>query len=103
MRAFAAVSGGLGSQYPGNMMGIAKIEDLDLVEPFLPMDKLQAIVKHLESRGVTPTIIAHYRQACQQGWAPAPTNEYQKAIWDKVHQLPTAPIKIKPETKKVSE
>ena len=82
MRAFAAVSGGLGSQYPGNIMGIAKIEDLDLVEPYMPMDKLQAIVKHLESRGVTPTIIAHYRQACQQGWAPAPTNDIQKAIWD---------------------
>ena len=30
-------------------------------------------------------------------------NEYQKAIWDKVHAMPTAPIKIKPETKKVKE
>jgi hypothetical protein len=23
-----------------------------------------------------------YRRACMEGWAPAPTNEYQKAIWD---------------------
>ena len=103
MRAFAAVSGGLSSQYPGNIMGIRKIEDLDLVEPHLPMDKVQAIIGYLESRGVTPTIIAHYRQACQQGWAPAPTNDVQKAIWDKVHAMPTEPIKIKPEEKKTEK
>jgi hypothetical protein len=25
-----------------------------------------------------------YRRACAEGWAPAPTNEYQKAVWDAV-------------------
>ncbi len=103
MRAFAAVSGGLSSQYPGNIMGTRKIEDLDLVEPYLPMDKVQAIIGYLESRGVTPTIIAHYRKAVQEGWAPSPTNDYQKAIWDKVHAMPTEPIKIKPEEKKTEK
>ena len=44
-----------------------------------------------------------YKQACEEGWAPAPTNDIQKAIWDKVHKLPTEPIKIEPETKKVKE
>ena len=44
-----------------------------------------------------------YRTACEEGWAPAPTNEVQQAIWDKVHEMPSAPIKIKPETKKVSD
>ena len=100
MRAFAAVSGGLGSQYPGNIMGIAKIEDLDLVEPYMPIDKLQAIVKHLGSRGVTPTIVAHYRQACQQGWAPPPTNDVQRAIWEKVHSIPDKPLTIEFDPKK---
>lgn len=37
-----------------------------------------------------------YYDACEEGWAPAPTNDVQKAIWDKVHQLPTKPIKILP-------
>lgn len=95
LRAFAAVSGGLGSQYQGNLMGITKIEDLDLVQPFLPMDKVQAISMYLAARGVTPLVTAHYRQACQQGWAPAPTNEVQQAIWDKVHAIPDQPLKIK--------
>lgn len=41
-----------------------------------------------------------YYDACEEGWAPAPTNDVQKAIWDKVHQLPTKPIKIVPESKR---
>lgn len=35
-----------------------------------------------------------YLRACQEGWAPAPTNDIQKAIWDKAHEVPTKPIKI---------
>lgn len=37
-----------------------------------------------------------YSTAVRQGWAPAPTNEAQKAIWDKVHAVPSKPIQIKP-------
>ena len=44
-----------------------------------------------------------YDRACKEGWAPAPTNEFQKAIWDKVHAMPSAPLTIKPEAKKVVE
>ena len=35
-----------------------------------------------------------YRQACQEGWAPAPTNAVQRAIWNKVHQIPDSPLVI---------
>ena len=45
--------------------------------------------------GVTPARKGTYESACQQGWAPAPTNEAQKAIWDKVHAIPDQPLKIK--------
>ena len=45
--------------------------------------------------GVSPTRKGTYEAAVKQGWAPAPTNDIQKAIWDKVHQLPTKPIQIK--------
>ena len=54
--------------------------------------------KYLASAGVTPLRKTIYRKACQEGWAPAPTNEYQKAIWDKVRSEkergPTNPIEI---------
>ena len=39
-----------------------------------------------------------YYDACEEGWAPAPTNAVQKAIWDKVHQLPTQPLTIQRES-----
>ena len=52
--------------------------------------------------GVSTLRFATYWQACKEGWAPAPTNDVQKAIWDKVHSLPTAPLKIAPEPKKVN-
>jgi len=45
--------------------------------------------------GVSPRIIATYLEACQEGWADKPTNDVQRAIWDKVHQVPSAPIQIK--------
>lgn len=35
-----------------------------------------------------------YQEACQEGWAAAPTNDIQKAVWEKVHAIPDKPIKI---------
>lgn len=50
--------------------------------------------------GVTPARKGTYESACQQGWAPAPTNDVQKAIWDKVHAVPATPMKIQFDPKK---
>jgi len=36
----------------------------------------------------------------EEGWAPAPTNEYQKIVWDKVHAIPQKPMKIEFDPKK---
>lgn len=41
-----------------------------------------------------------YQDACEEGWAPKPTNAVQKAIWDKVHQLPTKPLTIQRESER---
>ena len=58
---------------------------------------------YLRQSGYKMKLTGYYREACEQGWAPAPTNAVQKGIWDKVHQLPKAPIKIKPETTKITK
>ena len=100
MRGFVCAAGGMGSSFPGNIMNVAKVEDLDLCDEFVPFDKVGVVKQHLKNTGVTPVRYATYRIACREGWAPAPTNDVQKAIWDKVHAMPTEPIKIKPETKK---
>ena len=96
-------AGGMGSSFPGNIMNIAKVEDLDLCDEFVPFDKVGVVKQHLKNAGVTPVRYATYRIVCREGWAPAPTNDVQKAIWDKVHAMPTEPIKIKPEEKKTEK
>ena len=105
MRALTFLCGGTASGYPNPMTyPVTDVRQLDLIEaPDLPIDVIQRMQMHLEKLGVTPYKQATYRTACKQGWAPAPTNDVQKAIWDKVHEMPSEPIKIKPETKKVSE
>ena len=99
-RAFALLCGGAESQFPGALTsGIASIDDLDSHFDYqLPVDVLTRFRTYLKPFGVSPASFTSYRQACKEGWAPAPTNDVQKAIWDKVHEIPTEPITIKPES-----
>jgi len=102
-RAFSLLSGAMNSSYPDSLMGpVTKPQLLDLnVEPWrVPIDVIERFKAWYEANGIRPHRIVPYRKACVEGWAPAPTNDFQKAIWDKVHALPTEPIKIKPETTK---
>ena len=103
-RAFGMVAGGCGSSYQGNLLDpIRTPDDLDMYPESdlqMPIDMLQKMPKFCDKFGVRPWRMTTYRRACHEGWAPAPTNDYQKAIWEKVHAVPTEPIKIKPEEKK---
>ncbi len=104
MRGFFAATGAMNSRYPGTIMNyIGKPSDLDKLVEEIPVDMSMRTIDYLAKMGVTPVQYTTYQRAVQNGWAPAPTNDIQKAIWDKVHAMPTAPIKIKPETKKVRE
>lgn len=106
MRAFA-LAGGCAFMARGPIVlrpDIHVPSDLDVLsEESYGVEPMLALTRLLPYFGVTPWLETTYKKACQEGWAPAPTNEFQKAIWDKVHAMPTEPIKIKPETKKVAE
>ena len=106
-RAFGIVAGGCGSSYQGNLLDpIRTPDDLDMYPDSdlqMPIDMLQKMPKFCDKFGVRPWRMTTYRRACHEGWAPAPTNDVQKAIWDKVHTMPTEPIKIKPEEKKTEK
>ena len=106
-RAFGMVAGGCGSSYQGNLLDpIRSPDDLDMYPESdlqMPIDMLQKMPKFCERFGVKPWRMTTYRRACHEGWAPPPKDEYQKAIWDKVHALPTEPLKIAPEAKKVKD
>lgn len=87
------------------MQSVTKVSDLDNipVETFPPTARNQ-MIGHLGNLGIEPIHEASYLRACQEGWAPSPTNDAQRAIWKKVksdrERGPTNPITIPPPNKK---
>ena len=80
-----------------------EIEDVFVGEAFTMM-AVNTLKRLLPQAGFEPAIIATYETACREGWAPAPTNDVQKAIWaktlDEKERGPTNPITIPPPKKK---
>lgn len=99
-RVFALVSGASSSKFVGTLLNpITTTSELDThVDNRLPADVLARIPAYLGQVGITPAFISTYAAACKQGWAPAPTNDVQKAIWEKIKaekdQKPSNPIKV---------
>ena len=78
------------------MQTVTKPEDLDkILNEGMAFDALGGIMNNLRTLGVTQPHKTTYRKACMEGWAPAPTNDYQKVIWEELHAKPTNPLKIK--------
>ena len=99
MRAIGYVSGaGLNG---GVMQSVTDNQSLDrlLTEQF-PAVGRAALLAHLASLGVEPVYETSYLRACEQGWAPSPTNDTQKAIYERVRSAkergPAKAIQIKP-------
>jgi len=101
-RVFALTVGGMNSRNVHSpMRPVTSAEQLDDVKSDdIMIDMIDALRINMKAHGMTQTRIASYRKACQEGWAPAPTNEYQQAIWDKVHTIPKNPMKIEFDPKK---
>ena len=104
-RSFAHLLGAANSNEPKCVLRpVSSPGDLDdlFAECFCP-EPLDKIVAHLKAIGVDPAERKTYKRACEEGWAPAPTNEYQKAIWEQVkadkERGPTSPITIQPPKK----
>lgn len=94
--------GGISSTYKQNLLSfVGSAEDLDKFESDnLPVDGPMRCQRYLLSLGVKPYRQTTYRKACEEGWAPAPTNEVQQAIWDQTHTIPKNPMKIEFDPKK---
>ena len=52
------------------------------------------VSSYLTNAGYKQVKSGTYYDACEQGWAPLPTNDIQRAIWEKVHSIPDKPLKI---------
>ena len=101
-RGVCLLAGAQTSNYPDSLLtSVTKPDDLDrFLGCRLQVDIQERFVPYLKGLGITPAKFVTYRQACQEGWAPPPTNDVQRAIWGKVHQIPDKPIKIEFDPKK---
>ena len=94
-RIYGIICGGVASQFKSRIMNeVSKPSDLNGCTDELPVDVTAKMPIYLEAHGIKSLQLIPYRRACQEGWAPAPTNEVQQAIWDKVHSIPDKPLTI---------
>lgn len=95
-RAYAYIFGAAECEFgPGITDLVVNLEELDRLACGAPHPAMQnSIFKNTARLGVGVVRSVTYRQACSEGWAPAPTNDILKAIWDKVHEIPSKPMKI---------
>ncbi len=67
------------------MRPVFKPEDLDgLKFPTLGLEPIVKIQQQAAAFGITPERMTTYRKACEEGWAPMPTNANQRVVWEEV-------------------
>ena len=94
-RAVCFAAGGINTRSPHCALSSTVLapEDIDTLSARMPNPEACAQVEASAGKlGLGKVRTVTYRAACLQGWAPAPTNDHQRAIWDEV--------KAKAETKK---
>ena len=93
----------LGSGYspsPCLARPVSNLEELDRLNVPILSPETMTHLKAMPKLGIHEIRFATYYQACREGWAPAPTNDVQKTIWEQVkadkERGPTNPITIQP-------
>lgn len=94
---YSVIGGDIGMVKP-----VVSLDGLDNVPlSALPADTVNAIqtfaVNNLGFKLFRRTV---YITALKEGWAQPPKGEYQRALWDKVHAMPSKPMKIEFDPKK---
>ncbi len=85
-RVFAQLNGAANTMFPHCVLKpVHTLADLDALSMNMvcpePYNKM---IEDLRHRGITPRRMATYRQACKEGWAPAPTNDVQRTILEQI-------------------
>ena len=101
-RAFAQSAGaGLSLNKPCVMEAVYSLQDLDRVSfPVISPEAMSKIQEAGNKKKIGRIVRKTYKRACEEGWAPAPTNDVQKTIWEQVHAAPKNPMKIEFDPKK---
>jgi hypothetical protein len=67
------------------MKPVSSLADLDAIKAkTIGPESLSKILNTGAKLGIKATKSTTYRKACEEGWAPSPTNDIQKAVWAEV-------------------
>lgn len=95
-----AMGVGVSMYQPCMMRSVSGVRDLDAIKTDKPSPEgCENFASCAKRFGLGEYRYYTYRLACAQGWAPPPTNDIQRAIWDEVHTLPTKPLPLVKPTK----
>jgi hypothetical protein len=85
-RAFGYLMGAAHSNFERCLLKPVLVpEDLDAIKvKGLSPEPFNKIMTHAQKLGMEPQRKTTYRKAVEEGWAPAPTNDFQKAIWEEL-------------------
>jgi hypothetical protein len=85
-RAFAYVMGAANSNFEQCLLKpVLGVDDLDALKgKMISPESFNKILEQAQKLGMQPTRQVTYRKAVEEGWAPAPTNDYQRTIWQEV-------------------
>lgn len=85
-RAFAFVCGGCFTETPACLLKPARtVAELDGIKgTTIGPDSFLRVHSYLVDAKCAPAGMTSYRAAVKEGWAPAPTNDIQKAVWQSV-------------------
>ena len=103
-RAASIALGGMDTMFrPCLMYNIPSLKELDEC-PIRPSpEALNRMGNGVREIGFGRFRRVSYKKACEEGWASAPTNEIQKAVWEEVHSAkekgPPNGLKIEPPKK----
>jgi len=98
----SAVGVGYAMYQPCVMTTVRSVRDLDRIAqpPRLGPESENNFTTCANVFGVSRVQYRTYRDACREGWAPAPTNDVQRSIWNEVRQIPDKPQTIQFDPKK---
>ena len=74
---------------------VFSLQDLDAIQGYdLSAWAQMSISEAMPRIGLDPEVYGTYRDACEAGLAPPPTNSIQRKIWKLIHAPPSKPLKI---------
>lgn len=86
-RAFGFAMGAYADQPQGDVLqAVFSNERLDKVRsPILSPMRSGGVIRAAHELGLRPMQPTTYEVACQEGWAPPPTNDLQRAVWNRLN------------------